>query len=205
VTKTNNDRHIAIVYFSANGTTAAMAGQVAEGAGRVAGTQVRLVEIQGRDIVEGRYRNRETYEILDDMDAIVFGAPTYMGGPAAQFKAFADGISGPRYAEQLWRGKLAAGLTIGGCPNGDQSASLNYMSIMASQLGMVWVNLDVACGHHPDGLNRLGSHLGLAAQPDGDNGAVNALDLDTARYFGQQLAETAHRFSTVPVSRPSDG
>ena len=195
------NRNIAIVYFSATGTTAAMAGQVAEGAGRVAGTQVRLIEIQGRDIVEGRYRNPETYRTLDRMDAIVFGAPTYMGGPAAQFKAFADGISGPRYAEQLWRGKLAAGLTIGGCPNGDQSASLNYMSIMASQLGMIWMNLDVACGHHPDGLNRLGSHLGLTSQPDGTD--VHALDLDTARYFGRQLAETAHRFSVAPVRQPT--
>ncbi|GGX38823.1 flavodoxin family protein [Saccharospirillum salsuginis] len=192
---TKNERYIAIVYFSANGTTAAMAGQVAEGAGQVDGTRVRQIAIQGKDIVEGRYRNPETYRVLDQMDAIVFGSPTYMGGPAAQFKAFADGISGPRYSEQLWRGKLAAGLTIGGCPNGDQSASLSYMSIMASQLGMIWMNLDVACGHHPDGLNRLGSHLGLTAQPDGTD--VNALDLDTACYFGQQLAETVHRFKRV--------
>ncbi len=195
------NRHIAILYFSATGTTATMAGQVAEGAGTVPGTEVKLIEIQGRDIVEGRYRNPDTYQTLDRMDAIVFGAPTYMGGPAAQFKAFADGISGPRYAEQQWRGKLAAGLTIGGCPNGDQSASLTYMSILASQLGMIWVNLDVASSHNPDGLNRLGSHLGLTAQPEG--GQVNAFDLNTARYFGRQLAATAHRFSATPSHRPN--
>lgn len=188
-------RQIAIVYYSATGTTATMVGQVAEGASLVAGTTVRSIEITGQDIVEGRYRNPDTYRILDDMDAIVFGAPTFMGGPAAQFKAFADGISGPRYSEQLWRGKLAAGLTIGGCANGDQSATLGYMNILASQLGMIWMNLDVASGHHPHGLNRLGSHQGLTAQSNGSD--VHATDLETARYYGQLLAETAHRFTNA--------
>lgn len=184
-------RSLGIVYFSATGTTGELARSVAEGAGTMPSTDIRLYPIEGSDIIEGRYRRSSLYQELDEMDAILFGVPTYMGGPAAQFKAFADGISGPRYTEQRWAGKLAGGMTIGGCANGDQSMTLGYLSVMASQLGMMWVNLDVASGHNPAGLNRLGNHLGLTAQPEADG--VNPADLATAFYFGQRLAHTMQR------------
>ena len=36
---------------------------------------------------------------------IVFGAPTYMGGPSWQFKKFADASSKPWY-HKVWRNKI---------------------------------------------------------------------------------------------------
>jgi multimeric flavodoxin WrbA len=35
-------------------------------------------------------QNDAVLQQLDSSDAIIFGSPTFMGGPAAQFKAFAD-------------------------------------------------------------------------------------------------------------------
>jgi len=37
---------------------------------------------------------------------MAFGSPTYMGGPAAQFKAFAD-ATGDRWAARTWANKVA--------------------------------------------------------------------------------------------------
>ena len=57
-------------------------------------------------------------DALDRSDAIIFGCPTYMGGPSAQFKTFADATSKLWY-EQRWKDKLAAGFTNSGSPAGE--------------------------------------------------------------------------------------
>jgi len=109
---------IAIIYFSATGTTAALADAVAAGAATAA--DVHTHRITAADLTDFRFRNDALIDIADAADAIAFGAPTYMGGPAAQFKAFADATS-DRWTDQRWRNKLAAGFTSGACPNGDQA------------------------------------------------------------------------------------
>ncbi|WP_247532512.1 NAD(P)H-dependent oxidoreductase [Bradyrhizobium sp. 162] len=82
---------LAIAYFSISGTTEKLAHAVARGAdGRA---QVTLCRITGGDIVSGRFQNESLLETIDGADAVAFGSPIYMGGPAAQFKAFADASS----------------------------------------------------------------------------------------------------------------
>src|SRR5690242_10256838 len=85
---------ISIIYFSGSGHTAKLAEAVTKGAASVAGVEANLISINGKDIVEGRFANDDVFAKLDASDAIIFGSPTYMGGPAAQFKAFADATSG---------------------------------------------------------------------------------------------------------------
>jgi multimeric flavodoxin WrbA len=48
------------------------------------------------------------WEKLDAADAIVFGTPTYMGGPSWQFKRFADASSKAWFleVEEQGRGRL---------------------------------------------------------------------------------------------------
>ena len=75
---------VAIVYHSGYGHTRGVAEAVAEGAQAVSGVKVVLIPV-------GEAEAREAE--LDAADAIIFGSPTYMGGPAAQFKAFADASS----------------------------------------------------------------------------------------------------------------
>lgn len=91
-------KNIAIVYYSKNGTTDALAQAIAHGA-ESKGAKVFAHRIQGSEIIEGRFQNAALLEKLPEMDAIVFGTPTYMGGPSAQFKAFAD-ASSPSWSKQ---------------------------------------------------------------------------------------------------------
>ena len=174
---------LAVVYFSATGTTATLADAICSGAQELVSTcSYRVV---GTDIVDGRFRNEDALVLVDCADAVVFGSPTYMGGPAAQFKAFAD-ASGDRWSEGRWKDKLAAGFTTGTCPNGDQSHTLAYFTVLAAQHGMIWCSLDIPGGCDAAGRNRLGTQIGLATQ--GPSAALTEADILTARHLGRRVA-----------------
>lgn len=179
---------VAIVFFSATGTTTRLAEEVHAGAAEVA--DVILCRIEPADIVAGRFVNEEVLRNADAADALAFGSPTYMGGPAAQFKAFADATS-ERWMGQRWAGKVAGGFTTGSCANGDQGHTLAYFAILAAQHGMLWCGLDIPGGMDPQGRNRLGSQLGLATYAV--DGALDPSDLATARHLGRRLAGTRIR------------
>lgn len=180
---------VAIVYFSATGTTAALAHAIDSGAAEVAETSTH--RIIGEEIEQGRFRNEAALDLVDRADGVIFGSPTFMGGPAAEFKAFAD-ASSDRWSTLRWSGKLAAGFTTGNQPNGDQTHTLIYFSVLAAQHGMLWVSLDIATGEDAEGRNRLGSQSGVIAQAA--DGALPASDLATARHLGRRVADLAARF-----------
>ena len=48
------NNQIAVVYYSASGTTEQLAGAIAEGVSAVAGAEAVLMKISGKDIHEGR-------------------------------------------------------------------------------------------------------------------------------------------------------
>ena len=179
---------VVIIYFSATGATAKLAEAVCAGAAEVA--EAVSCRIVASDIVGGRFVNEEVLRIGDSADALAFGSPTYMGGPAAQFKAFADATS-ERWAEMRWADKVAAGFTTGSCANGDQGHTLAYFAILAGQHGMLWSGLDIPGGMDPAGRNRLGSGLGVAAHAV--DGTLDASDLATAHHLGKRLARVTRR------------
>lgn len=181
---------LAIVYFSATGTTASLAEAVQAGAAEVA--EATLCRITGSDIVAGRFQNESIMNTVDAADGLAFGSPTLMGGPAAQFKAFADATS-DRWAEQRWARKVAAGFTTGSCANGDQGHTLTYFTVLAAQHGMLWCSLDIPGGNDQRGRNRLGSQLGLATQSV--DGALPHSDLATAHHLGRRLADVTLSFA----------
>lgn len=181
---------IAIIYFSGTGNTAHMAQAVLAGAHSVSGTEAELFAISGSDITEGRYVNDSILEKLDAADAIIFGSPTYMGGPAAQFKAFADATGG-RWYSQGWSGKLAAGFTVSASPSGDKSGTLQYFTILAAQHGMIWVGLGQLPQLAPEGINRLGAYLGVMGQAAAT--PPNDLDLATGKALGERVAKVAQK------------
>lgn len=87
---------IVVVYHSGYGHTVKIAEAVARGAAAINGASVELVTAEQ---APGRW------ELLDGADAIVMGAPTYMGSLSAPFKAFMDATSHLQYAEKRWRAK----------------------------------------------------------------------------------------------------
>jgi multimeric flavodoxin WrbA len=182
-------QRVAIVFHTITGNTACVARAVAEGVAQ-GGAEPVLLVLHGSDIIEGRYVNQDILRAVDSSCAVIFGAPTFMGGPSAQFKAFAD-ASSDRWAHQLWRNKFAAGFTTGNLPNGDQASTLQYFCILAAQHGMLWVSLDRPSNVDRNAPNTVGVQLGFAAAmtPAG----VAEADLGTARYLGARVGQLASR------------
>lgn len=179
---------VSIVYFSGSGSTTKLANAVAEGAATVNGTKTNLIALAGDDIKQGRYENEAVLAQLDASDAIIFGSPTYMGGPAAQFKAFADATGG-RWYHAKWRDKLAAGFTISSSPSGDKQGTLQYLSTLAMQHGMIWAGLG-ELPMQPNGMNRLGSFAGVMAQAvqGSPENVLGSEDKATGEQLGRRIA-----------------
>lgn len=183
---------VAIVYFSKTDVTGQLAKAIASGAKQESGITVFEHRIDGQEIIEGRFENDRLFEQLKLCDAIIFGSPTYMGNVSAQFKAFAD-ASSDHWQCQLWSEKLAAGFTSGTGLNGDQSNTLQYMATLASQHGMLWVNVDASYGSENSTLNRLGCQLGALAQSTSN--VVHEVDIATARHLGRRVAKLTLRLN----------
>lgn len=178
---------VGIVYFTKTDITGKLVDSAALGI-ESTGASVFLHSISGSEIIDGRFVNENVFKSLEICDAIIFASPTYMGGVAAQFKAFADATSAV-WGNQGWAGKLAAGITSGSALNGDQTSTLQYFSTLASQQGMYWVGIDAVYQTHDTPRDRLGCQLGVVAQSS--NGKVHKTDLETAKYLGIRVSSLA--------------
>ena len=178
---------VVVVYHSGYGHTQRVAQQVAEGAA------AQLVAIDA----EGNLGEAD-WAALADADAIIFGTPTYMGGASWQFKKFAD-ASSKAWFTRAWQDKVFGGFTNSASPVGDKGATMTGLQTLASQHGGIWVSLgqlpsNSKAATHAD-LNHLGGSVGLLVRSPSD-ASVDEIpqgDLDTARRYGQRVAEVASR------------
>ncbi len=190
---------IAIIYFSKTDVAGQLARAIAagleqQGIKQQGECEILSHRIEGSEIIEGRFVKPNLMDELAECDAIIFGSPTYMGGVAAQFKAFADASSESWY-HQKWANKVAAGFTSGGALNGDQSCTLQYLQTFANQHGMMWVGLDKISNSGEQNLNRYGVQGGIVAQ-GGEGGQLHASDVATAEYLGKRVAMLVNKLST---------
>ena len=187
---------VSILYHSGSGHTTKLAEAVAKGASSVADVKVNTIAISGKDIVEGRYKNPAVLEQLDASDAIIFGSPTYMGGPSGQFKCFAD-ATGERWYMGKWKDKVAAGFTVSSGPSGDKLSTLHYFFTLAMQQGMIWIGQSET-PMNDKGINRLSSYSGVMAQAgqEAPDVAPNDADKLTGEVFGKRVAESTKRWKS---------
>ncbi|MEN9452273.1 MAG: hypothetical protein RLZZ369_1332, partial [Pseudomonadota bacterium] len=142
------------------------------------------------------------WETLAAADAIIMGAPTYMGSVPWQFKKFADASSKPWYT-QAWKNKLAAGFTNSASMNGDKLSTLHYLFTLSMQHSMVWVGTGMmpsnAKSATRNDVNYVASFSGAMASTPSDASVDEMLpgDLETARLFGARVAEVAARYSVA--------
>ncbi|WP_229607654.1 flavodoxin family protein [Vibrio parahaemolyticus] len=188
---------IAIIYFSKTDVTGQLARAIAAGVEQQGECEILSHRIEGSEIIEGRFVNPNLMDELAECDAIIFGSPTYMGGVAAQFKAFADASSESWY-HQKWANKVAAGFTSGGALNGDQSCTLQYLQTFAYQHGMMWVGLDKISNSGEQNLNRYGVQGGIVAQ--GEDGKLHSSDIATAEYLGKRVAALVSKLSATSAT-----
>jgi multimeric flavodoxin WrbA len=192
MSKTTSVR-VAVVYHSGYGHTAKHAEAVAQGAAS-AGAETLLISVEQAD---------QYWEALEQVDAIIFGCPTYMGSASGQFKLFMDASSSRAFLASKWKDKLAAGFTNAAGRAGDKLATLQQLAIFAAQHGMNWINLGLHTGHNTstsseDTLNRHGFFIGAAAQSDADVGAeqgATPADLKTSAHLGARVALAARQMA----------
>ena len=187
---------VAIVYHSGYGHTEVQANHVQKGADSVDGVSADLIKA---DDAAGDIDSLKAY------DAIIFGAPTYMGSASAGFKAFMDASSKAWMAGD-WKDKIAAGFTNSGSLSGDKFNTLVQFVTLAAQHGMIWVSLgaenetagnDVEPGD-PTKMNRVGAYLGAMAQSDNKppSETPESGDLKTAEHLGKRVSEAAKRWAS---------
>ena len=181
---------VAIIYHSGYGHTKVIAESLHKGVASVAGVNATLISVA--DI-------EQHWDTLAKADALVFGAPTYMGSASAEFKKFME-ASAKVWFTQGWKDKLAAGFTVSGAYSGDKLATLQLFMIFAGQHTMLWVPLGIMPGFNTskasiDDLNRVGSYSGLMVQANLDQGpeGIAASDFKTAEAYGERIATRAKK------------
>lgn len=178
---------VVVVYHSGYGHTARVAAKVAEGAG----AELLAIDAEGNLPENG-------WETLAAADAIVFGAPTYMGSYSWQFKKFAD-ASSKVWFTRGWHDKVFGGFTNSASLNGDKAVTLIGLQTLASQHGGIWVSLGLMPANTKAAartdVNNLGGSVGLLVQSPSD-ASVDEIpqgDLDTAVAYGARVAKVADR------------
>ena len=187
----------AVVYHSGYGHTAEVAKAVAKGAGEKGNAELIAINAEGKI-------DDAQWETLKNADAIIFGAPTYMGSASAQFKIFADASSKPWFSKE-WRNKVAGGFTNSHSLSGDKMATLQQFSVLAAQHGMIWVSLGEGAAQQegeahqrgPNQINRLGSFMGVMTQAENvaAEGSIPEGDLKTAEIYGARVAGVAAKLA----------
>lgn len=176
-----------VLYYSGYGHTRRVAEAVAQGA------SAELVEIDAQgDLPEGGW------DKLAAANAIIFGAPTYMGNAPWQFKKFAD-ASSKVWAARGWENKVFGGFTNSASINGDKQVTLIWLQTLAAQHGGYWVSLGLLPANTQaatrQDVNNLGGSVGLLVQSPSDAGAdaIPSGDLETAKRYGARVAEAARK------------
>ena len=181
---------LVVVYHSGFGHTRRVAEYVASGAASVPDTHVILIAVD---------EVKDDFTPFNEADGIIFGSPTYMGSVSWQFKKFADASSKQWFAQE-WKDKIAAGFTNSAGMNGDKQGTLTTLFTLAMQHGMIWVSQGLMPSNTRaatrDDVNYLVSYSGAIAQSPSDAGAdaMSAGDLETARLFGERVAQVTQRF-----------
>lgn len=184
---------ICIVYFSIDGHTRALGEAIAAGSGAA------LLDVTSL--------SAQDWEALDQADAIIMGAPTYMGGLPASFVQFIEAAA-TRWDTGQWRDKLAGGFSTAMHPAGDKMNALISLFVFASQMGMVWIGAaetGAPITEGNEGINADGSWVGVSATASTEHGVLlSEGDLETARRYGVRMQRAVQRWAgALPPSQTS--
>ncbi|HZT58715.1 MAG TPA: NAD(P)H:quinone oxidoreductase [Pyrinomonadaceae bacterium] len=193
---------LAVIYYSATGTTYALARAIEEGA-KAAGAEVRLRKV--RELApdeaiasnEGWAAHRaETQDVeeatLEDLkwaDALIFGTPTRYGLPTAQLKQFID-TTGPLWAAGQLVNKVVSSFTSAATTHGGQESTI----LALNNTFYHWGAIIVGPGYADPIQFQSGNPYGVSFKSD--NGALKPDEVATsaARFQGRRVAELAAQF-----------
>lgn len=186
--------HVAVIYYSRNGTVHALARAAAAGAG-AGGAHVRLLRVEGDQRPGGAKDDLRrvpvaTHEDLRWADGVVLGTPTYFGNIASPLKQFIDSTS------DLWReGALAdrvvTGITSSNSPHGGRESTL----LALYQSMYHWGALIMSAGHTDGAFTVTGANPYGVSAPSDPDGTVGDAHLRAAQALGLRLSRGAARMA----------
>jgi NAD(P)H dehydrogenase (quinone) len=193
---------ILVLYYSRQGSTAALARHICRGVEGVAGMRARLRTLPPVSSTVERLDQPipdegppfATHQDLTDCSGLILGSPTRFGNMAAPVKFFLDGTSA------LWLSgalvdKPAAVFTSTQTMHGGQETTLLSMMIPLLHHGMVLVGLPYtapALSHTKSGGTPYGASHVAAASGTGD---LSEAERDLARILGARVATLASRLA----------
>jgi NAD(P)H dehydrogenase (quinone) len=194
---------ILVLYYSRQGSTAALARQVCRGVETVAGMQARLRTVAPVAATTERLdpsvpNEGPPYATHDDLVqccGLVLGSPTRFGNMAAPVKFFLDGTSALWLSGALV-GKPAAVFTSTQTLHGGQESTLLSMMIPLLHHGMYLVGLpfterglaDTRSGGTPYGASHVAALSG--------HGELSDAERALARALGARVAALSHRLQS---------
>ena len=192
---------VLVLYYSSWGHVEKMAEAIAEGAAKVAGTEVtvkRVPELVPDAVAQQfHYKTDQKAPVaepneLADYDAIVFGTPTRYGNMAAQMKNFLDQTGG-LWAKGALVGKVGSVFTSTATQHGGQETTITSFHTVLLHHGMVIVGLPYSCADQM-GLEEIkgGSPYGSSTIAGGQGERQpSEKELGMARFQGEHVAKIA--------------
>lgn len=190
---------VAVIYYSATGTTYRLARAIEEGA-KGAGAEVRFRKVRELAPEEAIKSNegwsahsKETQDVQeasnDDLewaDAIIFGTPTRYGLPTAQLKQFLD-MTGGLWARGALVNKVCSSFTSTGTSHGGQETTIVNLNTTFYH----WGAIIVAPGYADPIQFQSGNPYGTSFTSN--NGALkpDETTLQAARFQGKRVTEVA--------------
>jgi len=191
---------VLVLYYSSYGHLETMAHAIAEGA-RATGAEVdvkRVPETVSPEIARNAHFKLDqaapvaTIADLEHYDAIIVGTGTRFGRISSQMAAFLDQAGG-LWARGALNGKVGAAFTSTASQHGGQETTLFSIITNLLHFGMTIVGLDYGFqGQMGVGTVVGGAPYGVTTIADGDGSrSPSDVELDSARYLGKRVAETA--------------
>jgi NAD(P)H dehydrogenase (quinone) len=193
---------VAVIYYSATGTTYALARAIEEGA-KAAGAEVRFRKVKELAPEEAIKSNQgwaahreETKDVaeaqLEDLewaDAMIFGTPTRYGLPTAQLKQFID-TTGGLWAKGKLVNKIASSFTSTATAHGGQEATILALNTTFYH----WGALIVGPGYVDPVQFQSGNPYGVSFTSNNGQLKPDEVALAAARFQGKRVTEVAAQF-----------
>jgi len=193
---------VAIIYYSATGTTYQLARAVEQGASE-AGAEVRFRKVRelapdeaiasNQGWAAHRLESQQVQEACNDdlvwADAIIFGTPTRYGLPTAQLKQFLD-TTGKLWAEGALLNKVCSSFTSSATQHGGQETTIVSLNMTFYHWGAIIVGLGYA-----DPIQfKAGNPYGASFTSNNGILKPDETALEAARFQGRRVTELASQF-----------
>lgn len=193
---------VAIIYYSATGTTYALARDVEKGA-KEAGAETRFRKVKELAPQEAINSNKgwaehakETQDVqeasLDDLewaDAIIFGTPTRYGLPTAQIKQFIDQTGG-LWATGKLVNKIVSSFASASTAHGGHETTITALNNTFYHWGSIIVGL----GYVNENQFKAGNPYGASFISNNGTLDPDETALGAARLQGKRVAEITSQY-----------